>query len=658
MSKKGPNKKQNEKKPQNTASFTKSTSIIPIGKIFLLLSIVSALASFYVYKTLTTAPDLPVLDLDQWWGPYPINQKQDLSIRPFEIEFSDIIVNDLRERLLHRRPFVPPLEDAGFTYGFNSNFLTKVLDYWQKKYDFKDRQRFLNQYPHFKTNIQGLDIHYVHVKPKADPNVKVIPLLMLHGWPGSIREFYATIPFLMTPPPEHKFVFELIIPSLPGYGFSQAPVRPGLGPLEAGIIFHNLMRRIGHSQYYVQGGDFGHVIGSAMATAFPRAVLGFHTNTPVLMGHPLVNVFTLLGSLWPGLVVEPELEYRMYPLSKQLAMVLEETGYLHIQATKPDTVGLALTDSPAGLAAYILEKFSTWTNFDNKKAWDGNLLDKFSLNDLLDNVMIYWVTNSITTSMRLYAETFSKRNMAMKLDMIPTPVPTWGIKFKTEIAYHPDSFLRLKFSNYLHSSVAEHGGHFAAMESAAILAADVREAVRTFEQFHGVTSKQEPEKQENDETATTVYGFTVRDIQGNEVKLDKYKGYVLVIVNVASQCGLTDKNYQQLNELYEKYANKGVRILAFPCNQFNGQEPGSPKQIFNFAKERGVKFDVFEKIDVNGENTHPLWKFLKRVQSGTFGDFIKWNFSKFIIDKNGVPVERFGPNVDPMELEPVLVKYL
>lgn len=129
-------------------------------------------------------------------------------------------------------------------------------------------------------------------------------------------------------------------------------------------------------------------------------------------------------------------------------------------------------------------------------------------------------------------------------------------------------------------------------------------------------------------------------------------------MNVASECGLTERNYKELNELYEKYAtSKDLRILAFPCNQFLGQEPGSPKDILNFTKQKRVKFDIFEKVEVNGDGAHPLWKFLKRTQGGTISDLIKWNFSKFIVDKNGVPVERLGPNVNPLDLEPYLAKY-
>lgn len=157
---------------------------------------------------------------------------------------------------------------------------------------------------------------------------------------------------------------------------------------------------------------------------------------------------------------------------------------------------------------------------------------------------------------------------------------------------------------------------------------------------------------------SSIYEFTVKDINGQDVSLEKYRGHVAIIVNVASKCGLTATNYKELAELHDQYAeSKGLRILAFPCNQFSGQEPGTPEEIVCFAKSKNAKFDMFEKIDVNGKNAHPLWKYLKYKQGGTLGDFIKWNFTKFIIDKNGEPVERHGPNVDPNKLVSSLEKY-
>ncbi|XP_050438985.1 uncharacterized protein LOC126844667 isoform X2 [Adelges cooleyi] len=164
--------------------------------------------------------------------------------------------------------------------------------------------------------------------------------------------------------------------------------------------------------------------------------------------------------------------------------------------------------------------------------------------------------------------------------------------------------------------------------------------------------------EENWKKATSVYDFTVRDIKGTEVLMEKYKGLVLIIVNVASKCNYASKHYKELNELDEKYRERGLRILAFPCNQFGGQEPGDSEEICSFAEKKSVKFDLFEKVNVNGNEAHPLWKYLKEKQGGAILDAIKWNFTKFIVDKNGQPVERHAANVSPLGLEESLEKYL
>lgn len=163
---------------------------------------------------------------------------------------------------------------------------------------------------------------------------------------------------------------------------------------------------------------------------------------------------------------------------------------------------------------------------------------------------------------------------------------------------------------------------------------------------------------ENWKDANSIYEFTVNNLQGEPVSLEKYKGHVCIIVNVASECSYAGNHYKELVELYEEYSEKRpFKILAFPCNQFGGQEPGDANQICSFISTKGVKFDVFQKIHVNGNDAHPLWKYLKHKQGGILGDFIKWNFTKFIIDKNGQPVERHGPNTTPKELIKSLEKY-
>jgi len=159
--------------------------------------------------------------------------------------------------------------------------------------------------------------------------------------------------------------------------------------------------------------------------------------------------------------------------------------------------------------------------------------------------------------------------------------------------------------------------------------------------------------------AKSIYEFDVKDIDGNTITLDKYKGKVCLIVNVASKWGFTNKNYTQLQALHAKLAEKGLAILAFPCNQFGSQEPGTNEEIKKFAQDNfGVQFDMFDKINVNGNQADPLYKYLKKMQKGTLGDFIKWNFSKFLVDRNGIPVKRYAPNTEPFSIEKDIDNYL
>lgn len=236
------------------------------------------------------------------------------------------------------RTLTPPLEGVQQQYGFNTNALKPILKYWELEYDWQAREKFLNQFPQFKTNIQGLNIHFIHVKPEVPQGIQVLPLLLLHGWPGSVREFYKIIPMLTKVHETYGYTFEVIAPSLPGFGFSDGAVRPGLGTAQIAVVMKNLMLRLGHWKFYVQGGDWGSIIGTTMATLFPQHVAGLHTNMPVVM-NAKGFLKTFLGSLWPPYIVDEEHEEKMYPLLKVYGNLLYESGYFHIQSTKPDTVG-------------------------------------------------------------------------------------------------------------------------------------------------------------------------------------------------------------------------------------------------------------------------------------------------------------------------------
>ncbi|CAH1183115.1 unnamed protein product [Phaedon cochleariae] len=437
--------------------------------------------TFIKVKPLLEVPPVPQME-DTWWGPGQPGKSVDTSIRPFKINVPDEVLRDLERRLASTLPFQPPLEGAKQHYGMNTDLLKNITEFWKTKYNWREREALLNQFPQFKVNVQGLNIHYIHVKPKPTKGMRVLPLLLLHGWPGSVLEFYDMIPLLTTPQKGRDFVFEVIVPSLPGYGFSDAAVKPGLGTLQIAVVMDNLMERIGINRYYVQGGDWGSVIVLIMSVLHPDRVIGVHSNFCVAT--TLVpNIKLFFYSFFPSWIVDKEHEDLVFPLSNLYANTLMESGYLHLQSTKPDSIGVALRESPVGLAAYILEKFTTWTNPSWKDLEDGGLNKKFTIPKLLDNIMIYWVTRSITTSMRIYSETFNKATTAINIEGIPITIPSGCARFRHDLVYTPETILRDRHLNMVHLKDYD-AGHFAAFEVPDILAKDVFDFVETVEKLN------------------------------------------------------------------------------------------------------------------------------------------------------------------------------
>uniref|UniRef100_A0A336KI01 Epoxide hydrolase n=1 Tax=Culicoides sonorensis TaxID=179676 RepID=A0A336KI01_CULSO len=450
-----------------------------VGRLFFVFFSVFLAYTFQTYRKNTKPLPIPDLDLNRYWGPgkaKPDNTK----IEKFQIDFKKEDFDRLKTQLKDTSYLVPPLEDVQFQYGFNTNKLKSVISYWSDTYLEKwytERQNHLNKFPQFKTQVQGLNIHFIHVLPKeSSKNVKVYPILLLHGWPGSVVEFYDLIPLLTTETKDKDFVFEVIAPSLPGYGFSDAAAKQGLHFAEMAIIFQNLMQRLGKEKYFVQGGDWGSAIGTTMATFFPENVIGYHSNMCGIMT-PWASFKQFISTYYPKYFVDDEkhIEYH-YPVGKNLMELLKESGYMHIQSTKPDTIGTALTNNPIGLAAYILEKFSTWTNLAYRDLEDGGLTKYFSMDSLLDNLMFYYIPNSILTSQRLYKESFGD-SAVFDIDRIPVTVPVGCARFRWELFNQIDWILKDKFTNLVHSSYHADGGHFAAMQLPKVMYKDVVEFV-------------------------------------------------------------------------------------------------------------------------------------------------------------------------------------
>lgn len=421
---------------------------------------------------------------DGWWGAgVPPQGEEDVSIRPYKMQTSDEQIEDLYRRIDQTRP-VPSLEDSQFNYGFNSHYLQKVVSYWRNDFDWRRQVENINRYPHFKTKIEGIDVHYVHVKPRNLPEgTNAIPLIMVHGWPGSFYEFYGMIPLLTEPSSPEDLAFEVICPSIPGYGFSEAPHKKGFDSVCAARVFHKLMNRLGFQQFYAHGGDWGWLVTTNMAQLEPKIVKGLHVNfaPPDKPSLPMV-LSILLGKRFPKLFGFTDHDIRrIYPcMQNMLVEPVKETGYMHIQATKPDTVGRGLNDSPVGLAAYILEKFSTWTDHDFRNLDDGGLTRKFSLDDLLTNVMIYWTSGCIISSMRFYKENFAK-GLDQPHSKIAVYVPTGFASFPNELMHSPKLWVEQKYRRLKTFTPMARGGHFAAMEEPQLMAQDIQNFTKTLE---------------------------------------------------------------------------------------------------------------------------------------------------------------------------------
>ncbi|XP_076335451.1 epoxide hydrolase 1-like [Tachypleus tridentatus] len=461
-----------------------------ITLFFLILGVICAILIPLVWPD----PEYPLFP-DMWWGhgkipsdpsEYP---EDNITIRPFVISVENKTLEDLNRRLDNAH-LPESLDNVQFQYGFNSNYLEKVITYWRNTYDWRQEEKKLNEFDQFLTQVEGIDIHFLHVKPTVtNPKIKIFPLMLIHGWPGSFVEFYKLIPLLTTSTDDRDFVFEVICPSIPGYSFSEAPHQPGFSMVDAGRVFVKLMKRLGFNKFYLQGGDWGSAVSTVISLLYPENVLGVHLNFIPFQRSFKSILKQLIGSFFPSLVADtPAQQKHIFSMfMEKLYFLLKETGYFHIQSTKPDTVGVGLSDSPAGLAAYILEKFSTWTDRKYTNLSDGGLTEKFTLDELLTNVMVYWITNSITSSMRFYKEAFSERILNCHFDRLPVKVPTGIALFPNEITMLPRNIAKDQYRNIIHYSEMPQGGHFAALEEPQLLADDIWAFVEKVKKLEAVT---------------------------------------------------------------------------------------------------------------------------------------------------------------------------
>lgn len=377
-------------------------------------------------------------------------------IRPFEIHVDESTLTDLGERLARAR--WPDEVGSDWQYGTDLAWLRSLVEYWRHDYDWRTAEASLNAFDHFTTDIDGRSVHFIH---QRSSNEDALPLVMTHGWPGSITEFTKIIP-LLTEPQAHGGdagdAFHVICPSIPGYGFSSPATAPGFDQKRVAEGHVELINQLGYDRYGAAGGDWGSPISSWTAVLDPGRVAGLHL-TLVFAGYPKDKENPFEG------VTDAE----KARLEERRAHMAEGTGYQAIQGTKPQTLGYGLNDSPVGLAAWISEKFHAWTHHG------GNLEDAVSRDDLLTNIMVYWTQGCITSSMRLYFESAHAGNNLFENGKIRTP--TGCAMFPGEL-YQPPRAWAEPLYNVQHWTEQPKGGHFAALEVPELLAADLREFFR------------------------------------------------------------------------------------------------------------------------------------------------------------------------------------
>jgi pimeloyl-ACP methyl ester carboxylesterase len=377
-----------------------------------------------------------------------VDDPSDDAVEPFSIDVPAEAVDDLRRRLRATRwPEAATVED--WSQGVPTGWLQEVCRYWAEEYDWSRLQARLDTFPQFRTMVDGLAVHLLHVR---SPHDGALPLVLTHGWPGSVVEFLDIIGPL-TAPEDPRDAFSVVVPSLPGYGWSGKPTVPGWGPARTADAWAELMRRLGYERFGAQGGDIGSFVSVNLGARHPERVIGVHLNM-VVTDPP------------SGQAEFDEREQRA--LDRMRAFRTEGSSYSHQHRTRPQTLGYGLTDSPAGQAAWILEKFAAWTDCD------GDPVAALGIDRLLDDVSIYWFTGTATSSARMYWEMArAPEERSPQVD-----VPTGVSIFPHEIVVPPRTWAERQLTDLRVWREHDGGGHFAAMERPEELVADVREFFR------------------------------------------------------------------------------------------------------------------------------------------------------------------------------------
>lgn len=382
-----------------------------------------------------------------------------MQIQPFTINIPQASLDDLRDRLARTR-WPDELPGVGWSYGVSLGYLKELAEYWRTAYDWRTWEARLNALPQFTTEIDGENIHFLHVR---SPEPDALPLILTHGWPGSVAEFLDVIGPLSNPRAhggDPADAFHLVIPSIPGFGFSGPTHATGWTTDRIAQAWAELMRRLGYQRYGAQGGDFGAIVAPALGRIASDQVVGVHVNAATVGFIPYEEV--------PADELASFTDAEKARLERLGRFMSEGNGYFQIQATRPQTLAYGLSDSPAGQLAWIVDKFKEWT-FPSADLPE-SAIDR---DHMLTNVMLYWLTGTAGSSARLYYENMHSGAWGEQ----PGPTPTGVAAFAEDVAIRRYAEYG---NNIVHWSDFERGGHFAAMEAPDLLVEDIQTFFRRF----------------------------------------------------------------------------------------------------------------------------------------------------------------------------------
>ena len=373
-------------------------------------------------------------------------------IKPYQVEIPEETLQNIYIKVKNYSWHEMP-DDGGWDYGTNLDYMKELSKYWVEKFNWRKTEEKINKFKNFKTNIDGIDIHFIHEKGSGKSPK---PLLLSHGWPGSVVEFLHIIDQLAHPEKfggKEEDAFDVVIPSLPGFGFSGRPSNP-IGPRKMSVIFNSLMTNVlGYKKYIAQGGDFGGTICTWLAYDFPKSLAGIHINI-LITRHP------------DGPQTQEEKEWQERFKKEQRI----EDGYRTQQATKPQTLSYAMMDSPVGIAAWIIEKMRGWSDIDN-----GDIESVYSKDILLSNIMVYLVTKTFNTASWIYYGRREEGGRSLPKEHLPLKVPTAVALFPKEyLEWAPRSYVE-RIYNIQQWTEMPKGGHFAALEQPDLLIKDIKD---------------------------------------------------------------------------------------------------------------------------------------------------------------------------------------